>query len=301
MHRLAALLLLFVLIPLHAQERDLTKGIIFCTYNVRNYVGNDQTAPPDRRAKPKTPKEIEALMSVIRDIQPDILGVCEMGSEAMFADFKAQLAKVGLEYPHSEFLQSGDPDRHVALVSKFPITERNSQAKVVFQLDGVEQEMKRGILDVTIQVTPEYQLRCVGAHLKSKLPTPEGEALFRRHEAAKLREHLNAVLEKAPEANLLCYGDFNDTRNEPMFQEISGVKSAPGHMADLSAKDSVGDRWTHYWRTADEYARIDYIFASKGAWPEVRRETATVYRSPYWDDASDHRPVYVTIVPVEKK
>jgi endonuclease/exonuclease/phosphatase family metal-dependent hydrolase len=299
MLRLAACLLLLV-VPLSGQERDLSKGIIFCAYNLRNYVGNDQTAPPERRAKPKTPKETEALFAVIRDIQPDILGVCEMGSEAMFADFKAQLAKVGLEYPHSEFVQAGDPDRHVALVSKFPITARNSKTKVVFQLDGAEQEMKRGILDVTIQVSPEYELRCVGAHLKSKLPVPEGEALLRRHEATKLREHMDAIFEASPKVNLLCYGDFNDTKNEPMFQEITGAKAAPGHMADLWAKDSLGDRWTHYWRTADQYSRFDYIFVSRGAWPEVRRDTATVYRSPYWFEASDHRPVYVTILPVEK-
>jgi len=295
---LAALFLLVAVV--RGQERDLSQGIIFCTYNVRNYVGTDQVAPPEHRAKPKTPKELEALFAVIRDIQPDILGVCEMGSEAMFADFKAQLAKVGLEYPHSEFVQAGDPDRHVALVSKFPITARNSQTKVTFQLDGLDQEMKRGILDVTIQVTPEYELRCVGTHLKSKLPTPEGEALVRRHEAAKLREHMDAIFEASPKVNLVCYGDFNDTKNEPMFQEITGAKAAPGHMADLWARDSVGDRWTHYWRTADQYSRFDYIFVSKGAWPEVRRDTATVYRSQYWSEASDHRPVYVTILPVEK-
>ena len=299
MHRIVAFLLLLAGV-LQAQDRDLTKGIIFCTYNVHNYLGEDQSAPPDRRAKPKTPKEVEALMSVIRDIQPDILGVCEMGSEAMFADFKAQLAKVGLDYPHSEFVQAGDPDRHVALVSKFPIVARNSQTKVTFKMDGVEQDMKRGILDVTVQVTPDYQLRCVGAHLKSKLPVPEGEALIRRHEAAKLRAHLDGILEASPKVNLLCYGDFNDTKNEPMFQEIAGSRNAPGYMADLWAKDSLGDRWTHYWRTADQYSRFDYIFANKGAWPEVRRDTATVYRSPYWFEASDHRPVYVTIIPVEK-
>jgi endonuclease/exonuclease/phosphatase family metal-dependent hydrolase len=302
MRRIAAVLLPLVFgICLNAQERDLSKGIIFCTYNVRNYVGEDQAAPPDQRAKPKTPKEAQALFSVIRDIQPDILGVCEMGSEAMFNQFKQELGKVGLEYPHSEYVQAGDPDRHVALVSKFPITARNSQTKVVFQIDGVEHEMKRGILDVTIQVTPEYQLRCVGAHLKSKLPVPEGEALIRRHESSKMREHLDAIFKENAEANVLCYGDFNDTKNEPMFQEISGVRNTPGFMADLWAKDTLGDRWTHYWRTADQYARFDYIFVSKGAWPEVRRDTATVYRSPYWFDASDHRPVYVTVIPIETK
>jgi endonuclease/exonuclease/phosphatase family metal-dependent hydrolase len=295
------LLLFLILLSVSAFGADPAKGIIFCTYNVRNYVGDDQAAAPERRARPKSAKELESLISVIRDVSPDVLGVCEMGSEKMFADFRERLAKAGLEYPHSEFLQAGDPDRHVALVSKFPITERNSRKRVTFTLNGVEEEMKRGILDVTIQVTPDYQLRCVGVHLKSKLPTPEGEALIRRHEAAKLREHLDGIFKATPDANLICYGDMNDTKNEPMFAEVSGVKGSVGGMADLWAKDSLGDRWTYYWRTADQYSRIDYIFASKGAWPEVRRETATVYRSPYWFEASDHRPVYVTIIPVEKK
>lgn len=297
-----SLLLSFLLtLPLHAADPDPTKGIVFCAYNVRNYVGDDQVAPADQRAKPKTEKEIEALISVILEVKPDILGVSEMGSQKMFDDFKARLAKAGLDYQHSEYLQAGDPDRHVALVSRFPIVARNSVKRVVFTLNGEEQEMKRGILDVTVQVTPDYKLRCVGVHLKSKLPTPAGEALIRRHEAAKLREHLDTVLKANPAENLICYGDCNDTKNEPMFAEITGVKGSPTYMADLWAKDMHGDRWTHYWRFADQYSRIDYLFVSPGLWPEARRNTATVNRSPNWLDASDHRAVHVTILPVETK
>jgi endonuclease/exonuclease/phosphatase family metal-dependent hydrolase len=292
-------LFLLLLAPLSAAERDPAKGIVFCSYNVRNYVGDDQVAPAEFRAKPKTEKEIDALISVIREINPDILGVSEMGSEKMFADFKARLAKAGLDYKDSEYLQAGDPDRHVALVSRFPIVARNSAKRVTFTLNGEEQEMKRGILDVTVQVTPEYKLRCIGVHLKSKLPTPAGEALIRRHEAAKLREHLDTVLKTTPKENLICYGDCNDTKNEPMFAEITGVKGSPGYMADLWARDMHGDRWTHYWRFADQYSRIDYLFVSPGLWPEVKRETSTVNRSPNWLDASDHRAVHVTITPIE--
>jgi endonuclease/exonuclease/phosphatase family metal-dependent hydrolase len=294
--------LLLLLAPFHGvdgAEPDPTKGIVFCSYNVRNYVGDDQAAPAEQRARPKSEKEIEALISVIREVNPDILGVSEMGSPKMFEDFKARLAKAGLVYRDSEYLQAGDPDRHVALVSRFPIVARNSAKRVTFKLNGEEEEMKRGILDVTVQVTPEYKLRCIGVHLKSKLPTPAGEALIRRHEAAKLREHLDAVLKASPSENIICYGDCNDTKNEPMFSEITGVKGTPGYMADLWAKDVHGDRWTHYWRFADQYSRIDYLFVSTGLWPEVRRETSTVNRSPGWNDASDHRAVHVTIKPVE--
>lgn len=299
MKPLALLLLLFS--PcLFAEERDSSQGIVFCTYNVRNYVGDDQVAPPEHRAKLKTEAEIEALIAVIREINPDVLGVCEMGSPAMFEDFKARLEKAGLGYVDSEYVQAEDPDRHLALVSRFPIVARGSEKDVRFSIGGKEQGMRRGILDVTVQVAPAYRLRCVGVHLKSKLPTPEGEALIRRHEATKLREHLDGILKEEPQTNLICYGDCNDTKNEPVFSAITGARSTPGYMADLWATDSVGDRWTYYWRFADEYSRIDYLFVSPGLWPEVLRETATVYRSPDWEKASDHRPVYVTIKAVEK-
>ena len=297
----AFLLLLFAFVaPLFAEEREPAKGIVFCSYNVKNYLGPDQVSA-ERKTKPKPEKEIEALIKVIAEIAPDVLGICEMGSPAAFDDFKARLEKAGLGYKDSEYVQAEDEDRHLALLSRFPIVHRDSAAKVRYALNGAPQSVKRGFLDVTLQITPRYELRCVGTHLKSKLPTPEGEALVRRHEAAKLREHLDAILSANPGVNLLCYGDFNDSKNQPMFSEITGVRGTPNHMTDLAARDVHGDRWTHHWPVADEYSRIDYLFASPGLLPEVKRVTATVYRSEFWEQASDHRPIFVTIIPVEKR
>ncbi len=300
MNRLLFLFLFALIASVRADERDTAKGIVFCSYNVRNYFVGDQVSA-ERRTKAKPEAEIEALIKVIREINPDVLGVCEMGSPMAFDDFKARLEKAGLGYKDSEYVQADDEDRHLALLSRFPVVRRDSVAKVRFELNGTQQSVKRGFLDVTLQILPGYQLRCVGVHLKSKLPTPEGEALIRRHEAAKLRGHLDAILAATPAVNLLCYGDFNDAKNQPMFSEVSGVRGTPNHMSDLAAHDAHGDRWTHHWPVADEYARIDFLFASRGLLPEVKRDSATVYRSEFWEQASDHRPVFVTIIPVEKR
>jgi endonuclease/exonuclease/phosphatase family metal-dependent hydrolase len=160
--------------------------------------------------------------------------------------------------------------------------------------------VRRGFLDVSIDVTPDYRLRMIGVHFKSKLAAPEGEALIRRHEAQELRRHLEQIITAKPDVNLVAYGDFNDTKNEPMFQEISGVRGTPAYMADLWAKDKFGDRWTQYWSAADLYSRIDYFFASPGLFREVVKSKSTVYRSPDWNRASDHRPIYATIVAMDK-
>ena len=193
-------------------------------------------------------------------------------------------------------------DRHLALVSRFPIVARHSATDVSFEVEGRQEKVRRGFLDVTVQVNSGYQLRLVGAHLKSKLPTPEGEALLRRYEAQKLRAHLEKIMADDPAVNLMCYGDFNDTKNEPMFSEITGVRGSANYMADLWAKDSFGDKWTYYWKVSDEYSRIDYLFASPALFKEVVRAKNRVYRSDAndWSDASDHRAVFTSIVPLNK-
>ena len=275
--------------------------VVICHYNVRNYLDTTPARPGQSygtRAKPEN--EIEVLVQIIKEINPDILGVCEMGSVERFADFKKRMTAAGLGYVDAEYVAGPDEDRHLALVSRFPIRARNSLTDVGFELNGKPEKVRRGFLDVTVEVTPDYRLRLVGVHLKSKLAVPEGEALVRRHEAQKLRQHLEQILTADPEVNLVAYGDFNDNKNEPMFQEITGVRSTPTYMADLWAKDRLGDRWTHYWATADLYSRIDYIFVSPGLFREVVKAKSAVYRSNDWLRASDHRPIFATITPANK-
>ena len=297
-----AWLLLAVILALRPHVSAEPKQIVVATYNLENYLADEPAAEGGKpRGKPKTEKAIAAVIRIVKEIQPDILGVCEMGSPERFEDFKKRLADAGLGYVDSEYVQAVDPDRHLALVSRFPIVARNSRADVPFELNGQPEKVRRGILDVTIQIAPGYELRMVGAHLKSKLAITEGEALVRRHEAQQMRRHLEKILGADPAVNLVCYGDFNDTKEQPVFAEIRGIRGTPAYLDDLPAKDDLGDRWTHYWKTADVYSRIDYLFVSPALVREVVPGSARVYRSDFWSDASDHRPVFATIIPVNKK
>ena len=273
--------------------------IVVASYNLENFVGDDtaQQNAAGRHTAPKTEKAIAAVVRIVKEISPDILGVCEMGSPAEFAVFQQRLQESGLAYAESEYVQAADPDRHVALLSRYPIVARHSEADLSFEVNGVPRKMGRGILDVTVQVQPGYELRLVGVHLKSKLVIMEGEALVRRHEASLVRQHLDAILNADPQARLLLYGDLNDTRNEPPILEIAGPRGSPTHLNEVPARDSVGDRWTQYWKVADLYSRIDYFFASRALQHDILPAKSTVYRSDYWNEASDHRPIYLSILP----
>jgi len=262
--------------------------ITVVSYNLENYLVMQRQG----QLAPKPEDEKNAVVKIIADLKPDILGVCEMGDEGQFKDFQQRLAQAGLTFKDTEYVTGEGEDnvRHVALLSKFPIVSRQSVTNLGYQLGGHELKVQRGFLDVTVQVNKDTQLRLVGAHLKSKRPVPEGEELMRRNEAHLLREQVDAILGKDAKAKLLLYGDYNDTRNEAAIQEVIGARGA-GHLTDLSLVDDHGERWTEYWGAADVYSRIDYFFASPALLPLVDKEQSYIDRSADWAKGSDHRAI----------
>lgn len=272
---------------------------LFAGYNVRNYAplvipGETKNGRP---GKPES--SARAVIGVIREIGPDVLGVCEMGSAPQFEDFRKRLAEAGLDYPHFEFVDGPDPDRHLALVSRLPIVERHSEPDLPNpEQTAVRRKIRRGILDVTLQVTPASRLRVLGVHLKSKRPAPEGSAdLERREEAHLLRQRIDAIQAADPAMPLLIFGDFNDSKDAPALKEVTGIRGATGSLTALLLKDSLGDRWTHYWDAEDSYQRIDYLLVNRALAPWVMHEKCGVFRSPAWNLASDHRPVFAAFRP----
>ncbi|HEU4678453.1 MAG TPA: endonuclease/exonuclease/phosphatase family protein [Terrimicrobiaceae bacterium] len=288
------LLGLILCAPLQSEE------ICVVSYNVGNYWL--ASASPSSIHQPVKPEaEIAAVIKVLNRIKPDIIGLIEIGDESMLEDFHARLKAAGLEYAHREWIQGADETRHICLLSRFPIVERNSRPDVRFELDGKPVRMNRGILDVTVAINADYHLRLVGAHLKSRRDVPEyDQARMRAKEASLLRKHLEEILTASPETNLMLFGDLNDTKNEYPVRQIIGSKGTPDHMMDLWLRDSRGERWTYYWKTADEYSRIDYFLVSPGLLKEVVLEKCGIDDSPFWDEASDHRAIYAVVFAVDR-
>ena len=269
--------------------------VVFAGYNVENYAPVAVAGGTKSGRPAKSPAAAAAVVQMIRELSPDILGVCEMGGPPQFEDFRQRLDAAGLGYVEAEWVDGPDPDRHLALVSRFPIVARQAAADMPFDANGLRQKVRRGFLDVTVEVQPGVRLRIVGAHLKSKRPSPEGSPdLERRQEAHLLRLHVEKILAADPATPLLVFGDFNETKDRPAIQEITGRRGSPSALTELRLADSVGDRWTYYWKVEDVYSRIDYLFVSRALAPRVVHEASGVYRSPVWNQASDHRPVFAT-------
>lgn len=277
--------------------------LTFCAYNLRNWLTTD---PLDLQTlntfptKPKPEAEKERAVKILAAIKPDILGVCEIGDSDDLEELQQRLLAAGVDLPYTEMAHGGDETRRLALLSRLPITARNSQVDLKYQIGGQTLPLLRGILDVTISVTPTLDIHFLGVHLKSKREVSDAsQAEMRRNEARLLRLHMDSLFAKEPGAAILAYGDFNEHRNEPAIAEIIGnPRTGDTAMQDILLKDMEGQVWTHFWDDADVYSRLDYCFASRLLRPHIDQKASFIYSARDFDKASDHRPLVVKINPV---
>lgn len=269
----------------------------FCAYNLRNWLKMERYL--NGRLRPEVGKpepEKQRVVEILAKIRPDILGVCEIGTDDDVADLQKRLKKAGVDLPHVERAHGGDPTRALALLSRFPIVARDSQRSLTYRIGEQELPFQRGILDATVELHPELKVRFLGVHLKSMREVEEADqALMRRNEAHLLRNHIEKVLAQDSLARVLCYGDFNEHRNEPAISAITGSRSAPDHMTDILLRDTNGQVWTHFWDAADTYSRLDYAFTSRALRPYIQFNACRIHHERDFDKASDHRPLVIKI------
>jgi len=287
--------------PLPAEESSKPVTVVF--YNLKNYLAMERRVGGEIVADaPKPDAEIKALIAGIVEIQPDILGVCEIGDAAYLADFQARLKAAGVDLPNTELVTAASGyNRNLALLTRFPIASRNSRDDYSYMIGDQRFPFQRGVLDVTVAINPSYHLRYVGLHLKSKREVPEADqALMRLNEARLARDHIDQIFKIESGTNLLVTGDFNDLRMEPPVKALQGGFGRQEHLTGLTLKDKYGFRWTHHWSFADSYSRFDFALYSKGLAPELDRDNCRIFHWDDWDTASDHRPLVLSIVPEDR-
>lgn len=262
--------------------------VVFVAYNLENYRVEAESDPEAGRP-PIDVERAELIAEILATFGPSIIGVSEIGGQKSLRDLHQRLRERGMDLPHLEIVDGPDEARRLGLLSRFPIIARDSRPHLAFQDGGERFQMRRGILDVTVELPNGSRLHCIGLHLKSRRPVPEDEERIRRHEAHLVRRHLDRIFDEEPEARLLLYGDLNTYRNEIPAKEIMGVRGDPGHLYAVPLADAHGDRWTHYWGAADLYSRIDYIMLSRPLRPWADVEGSFLHRSDEMFEASDHR------------
>jgi endonuclease/exonuclease/phosphatase family metal-dependent hydrolase len=178
------------------------------------------------------------------------------------------------------------------LLSKYPIATTAQPEKLDYVISGKPYTMQRGILDATVKTPDGRPWRFLGVHLKSKREVNNGDQnLMRINEAQLLRRHIEGILKQDPQARLICYGDFNDTRRTSPLRIVQGSYNSANYMTPIALHDSRNEYWTHYWEREDIYSRIDYIHYSPGLKNDVLFQECGIVDVPTWRKASDHRAI----------
>ncbi len=298
-------LLRLLLVPVWAVTLLAETRFTVATYNVENYhlraYGNRQPKAPEARAK---------VVAHLAEIRPDVVAFQEMGELAALQELQSSLRKAGVDLPHLEHVAGWDTNIFVGVLSRFPVTARNHHTNDSFLLNGRRLYASRGVAEVEIWVGENYRFTLLTTHLKSKRQVAVAdEADLREQEALLVRQHVEAVLARNPQANVLVCGDFNDTKDSRSTRALLGGRGATG-LVDTRPAERNGDNlpaerptwdprnvtWTHFYGKEDSYSRIDYILLSRSMAREWRKEGSYVFTAPNWGLASDHRPVVCEFV-----
>lgn len=275
------------------EQRTHGKPVVFAAWNVRNYSLDPQPDTGGRAAK--TADAAEAVARILARISPDIVGLCEIGSRRDLEDLARRLGEKGLTLGYSTWVDGPDEQRHLALLSRFPIIATDHDTRSSFATGGRTQRVQRGFLDCTIGIRPGFELRVLGAHLKSRRIVPDfDQAEVRRHESLLLRRRIEEILGDAPSTPLLVFGDMNDTKDSPVVTGLLGRAGSPGALTPVPLADKNGDTWTYRWEQTDEYTRVDYVMVNNALRPLIDRRKSAIFSDRAWMTASDHRPLVVT-------
>jgi len=273
------------------------QALTLATFNVENYTVADRMVDGVyRKAYPKPEKEKAAVAQVIAGIAPDILAVQEMGTQAYLDEFQRELRAAGQDFKFAVVLDAADPDRHVAVLAKFPCKEVKRHGEVATRYLEVSDVVKRGVLEV-IFATDEGDLSVFVIHLKSKRterPDDPESALQRAAEAEAVRDLVLARFPHPAQAKFIICGDWNDTRSTRPVRALQ--KRGDTELGEiLRAADSRGEAWTHYYRKEDSYSRLDYLLVSPALKPFVAGGQAKIWDGAGAGEGSDHRAVYVEL------
>ena len=269
--------------------------VSFMSYNLKNFLEMyTYTNGQKTGARYKPDEEIEALVNVIAQANPDVLGICEIGNREDLALLRKHLSKAGLQYDHIEHVKAADSVRHLALLSKYPINANHSKTDLFYSIGKTKFPLRRGLLHVELKVGKD-SIHALGVHFKSKRPVDYAdESMMRLKEAHLARDVVDNILKDNPDVKLFIYGDFNDSYKSEPISAIKGHYRSKVRLEPLQLKDTRGEYWTHYWSWERNYSVFDYVFCSRSLLPLVDINKSYIIDTNDTEIASDHRPLLVT-------
>lgn len=277
----------------------LGEPIRLATYNLRNYLIMDR--PVDgtwRKSYPKPESEKAIVRAVIRDANPDVLILQEMGTLPFLKELQADLAEEGVKYPYLAHMQGDDSVRHLAVLSKVEPIDIVHHRDLEIRYQGKREFVKRGMLELSFSQSDEDRFKVFVVHLKSRWTTVKADPKSLQRRTLEAEACRNRVIERTFDlgvTDFMIAGDFNDhPRSLPMQRFYKRGSLGIGSL--VPAFDSKGERWTHYYAKEVVYSSVDGFVTSTALLSKIDNQCGSIVNIPNTIEGSDHRMVYIDLI-----
>lgn len=251
-----------------------------CIWNLKLYLDTYKMTERGRTKAPKSEAEKRAIVEVLREINPDVLGVEEIGTDKFLKEFLNILRESGLRYPHVAVSDKTDEYPHCAILSKLEIKSASVMGDDFFDYFGKPSRSPRALILAEFE-TEGTKWFFGSLHLKSRFGARKRDknfSKFRTFECEKIAEDLKKILES--NHPIIIGGDFND--------EAKDASINPLKIAGLSPVETENKIPTYVWQKMQIPYSFDFFMASKAMQKLI--ESPRIF--PYSKGGSDHLPVY---------
>jgi len=291
--------LFFCVIPLQLLSVLLGEELRIATYNLDNYLVADRYVNGRwRPSYPKPEREKTIIRQIIKEVSPDVLVLQEMGSIAFLEELRTDMAREGTHYEYLVHMHGADQNRFLAILSKRVPKNLLKHKDLNFKYFEGREVVKRGMLEMTFQLTCGTNFQLFALHLKSRYTNKKEDfqsSLRRVGEAEACR---NRILERTYNqgaGNYLIVGDFNDHPSSSTMRRFY----RRGNLeigALVPAADSRGERWTYFYEKESRYESVDGFVVSAAFMPKIKAGRAQIVDSLAALSGSDHRMIYLDLI-----
>jgi len=209
------------------------------------------------------------IARVIKDLGGDVVALQEVESKKALIALLLKLKDFGVDYPYLEIADSKATPVKCAVLSKFPITEKEEIQ--------VYNKIARNILKITLDIDGNHLILFIN-HWKSK----RGPESMRIAYAKKLKNEIGKLKE---DVDFILIGDFNSNYNEyKTFQNsdrlndtdgITGINHILRTIKDsqminekMLTKQDANDYLYNLWLEVSKRRRWSYNFFGKKGSPD---------------------------------
>ena len=267
-----------------AQEK-----IICCYYDI----DSTDNAPMTKQRK-------GIIIEQLRESKASVIVLAGLRDRAMLDSIVKDLKG----FVFSEIVETGSSSTRIAMIAKTEPEKFEALMDQKYNIKkGVTLPVERGFIHAVFDING-YVLHIFGANLKDRTKHPlYNQYDMRRYEARALRKLITAAIkeDKKHPANILLLAGLNDSCAKAPVKDVYNRRfGIEKRLFDLRPVDHLNVSWTYLDDAVDEYERIDFAIVSSGIIPEIVFDETVILEDPEWYNASTHRPIIVTLVPVEK-